>query len=1134
MTAQQPTQLRNIQATISCAWIRGIFNESAPGTLEQSSSMINTCLEIIESVTGYYGGEVIQFTGKNVILLFPEHSDQTKKSSQPLEALLEIRDKITELSSEISLERPLELEAGVHVGPVLHGQVGTSSQKQPTVVGEVVDFAIGLQEMANRGQILAGPEVYKLHQKEFDFQSLEPILIKGKSDPVPIYKVLQRKKKEFVPTDQAGRSIYSAMVGREPEKRQLISAVIDLSKGKGGIIAISGAPGTGKSRLIGELRKENSTDKFLWFEGRAISNGHNLSYHPFAGILKSWAGIREEDSQLTAATKLKSEIGTIYSDGSDDIFPFIARFMGLTLSGAAGEKIAEIETSALDKLMLKAIRELLIKAASRKPFLIAIEDLHWADQSSLALLKSLVELSHSHPILFITVMRPGYPETSDPLIKFLHDHHSDHLVALEVSNLNQDHSQELIRNLVLSGDLPSSLISEVVDKTGGNPFFIEEVLRSLMDQHIIEFADNAFKFNASVGSINIPETINEVLLTRVGKLDEKTRNLLDTASVIGRNFYFKVLDEAADAIGEVSERLQYLKNMQFIQESGDEENLEFVFKHALAHQASYDSMMEKKRKSLHLKIAESIEKVFPERINEFYGTLAMHYIKAENYIKAEEYLMKAGEEAMQSAASSEAISYFEEAFKTYLKTSGDEPDPVRVTELYSKIGSAYQLGGKNEKAIEYFEKVLRHYGIAEPRTKIGQIKAFVSNFTSIFLYITIPGIRFRKEATDHEKWLLRVLYFNGKALYSYDSRRWFRQTVLTFNYFSRFTFSSNEYGQATLSAYSMLFNWTGISLSVARKILNLSGQKIELRPLYIQQEYYMFRKMHQFLEGDWRMDPTLEEMYTSALKTGDIFTLTVYLLFCGFISVELGLEEETVEILKKMKTAGEEFESDHMIAQYHRLNAVALFKFRKTGRIWEETTKGIDYTKETGHRGMLQIIYSMRLMNSVINDDPEGAGADMKEIEQLMPPLKKVKIWYSAYFLAKAYLLTEDFRRNPEDREIERNLFSICKSAIKQSRLVPNNLIESHRIMGNAQWMAGKKKKALTHYTLSLEAAEKVNGRLELSRTCFELGKRLSSNGVHHLVNGLSGQEYLEKARKLFTEMNLSNDLAELERFSNR
>jgi hypothetical protein len=158
----------------------------------------------------------------------------------------------------------------------------------------------------------------------------------------------------------------------------------------------------------------------------------------------------------------------------------------------------------------------------------------------------------------------------------------------------------------------------------------------------------------------------------------------------------------------------------------------------------------------------------------------------------------------------------------------------------------------------------------------------------------------------------------------------------------------------------------------------------------------------------------------------------------------------------------------------------------------------------------------------------------MKEIEKLMPPLKKIKIWYSTYFLAKAHLLTEDFRRNPEDRKLERDLFSTCRSAIKHSRFVPNNLIESHRIMGNALWMAGKKKKALIHYRLSIEAAEKVNGRLELSRTCFELGKRISSDGALHKVNGLSGHDYVEKAHKLFSDMNLSYDLVALERFNNR
>lgn len=583
MTAQQPTQLRNIQATICSAWIRGIFNESDPDALEQSSGLINTCLEIIESVAGYYGGEVIQLTGKHIVLLFPENKEKSKKSTNPLEALLEIREKITELSAEIPFTTSLELEVGIHCGQALYGQIGTSSLKQTTVVGEVVDFAIRLQEMANRGQILAGQEIYKHNQKEFDFQSLEPIFMKGKEDPVPIYKVLKRKKKEFVPTDQACRSINSEMVGRESEKRQLISNLIGLTNHKGGIITIVGDAGTGKSRLLTEVKKEPVIDQLVWLEGRGLSHGQNLSYHPFTGIIKAWARIKEEDSPSVAEQKLRGEIERIYPEGVEDIFPFIARLTGLTLRGKAGARITEIDPEALDKLMLKAVRELLIKASASQPFVIAIEDLHWADQSSLTLLKSLIELTHNYAILFLNVMRPGYPETTGSLVKHLHDHHADHHYTLEISNLNPENTKKLITNLILSGELPAPLLNEILVKTGGNPFFIEEVLRSFIDQHLIEFADNKFVFKASVNTVNIPETINEVLLARVGKLDEKTRDLLDTASVIGRNFYFKILDEASETIDEVSERLQYLKNIQFIQEAGDEESLEFVFKHALAH-----------------------------------------------------------------------------------------------------------------------------------------------------------------------------------------------------------------------------------------------------------------------------------------------------------------------------------------------------------------------------------------------------------------------------------------------------------------------------------------------------------------------------------------------------------------------
>ncbi|MEZ5083977.1 MAG: adenylate/guanylate cyclase domain-containing protein, partial [Bacteroidales bacterium] len=382
MTAQH-THLEKKRATIVCADI-GIFSPRDDESIDQSAGLMNTCNDIIESVAGYYGGKVIQFTGKSTILAFEEKNASVGNRNNPLLAAIEIREKIAELSKKVSLDVPLELLAGIHMGPVLLGHIGTATNKQSTVIGETVDITARIRDMANKGQILTSKETYEQNKSKFDFQTLEPVYVKGKSEPIPIYKVLNQKKKEFAPKDQSDRSIYSEMIGRKDEKEILIAELISLTQGEGGIINIIGAPGTGKSRLIEEIKKERIVDQLLWFEGRGLSHGHTLSYHPLAGIIKSWAGIVEEDSPLIAESKLKNEIKKISPEAVESIFPFIARFMGLNLSGDAGKHFAEIEPGALDKMMLKALRELLIKAATRRQFIIAIEDLHWADQSSLS------------------------------------------------------------------------------------------------------------------------------------------------------------------------------------------------------------------------------------------------------------------------------------------------------------------------------------------------------------------------------------------------------------------------------------------------------------------------------------------------------------------------------------------------------------------------------------------------------------------------------------------------------------------------------------------------------------------------------------------------------------------------------
>jgi class 3 adenylate cyclase/tetratricopeptide (TPR) repeat protein len=1095
------------------------------------AELLDMLREVVDKVSDYHGGRMVQFAGRSFILLFSDRKNDRENAASALDAILEIQRRLTSLAPEINSQEPVAFCAGVSSGKIFLPTPDSATSGKETYFGDTVDLAIKISHIANAGQVLTDATTHNLCKDQFTFQFIEPIPVKGIAQSLSLFRLISKNEGKSIPSAGPGRLIQSKMVGREKEIDLLISLTVELTHGKGGIINIIGAPGTGKSRLVNEMKKEKVMEKILWLEGRGLSHGQNLGYHPFSMILKSWAKIKDGDTTALAEKKLKDEIAKVNPQEQEDVYPFIARLMGLNLSGQASGGMTEVEPEVLDKLMIKAIRALMTRITRLRPVVIAIEDLHWADRSSLSLLKSLVELAAGVPILFINILRPGYEKSSGPFIKYLEKHHEKYLITLRIENLSSAFSEKLIENLLHSVPLPSSISSIIISKTKGNPFFIEEVIRSLIDQNIIELKENNFLVNEQIKEANIPETISEVLLARVNNLDEKTRSLLDTASVIGRNVYFKVLDEAADTIGEVSERLQYLKNMQFIQESGDEENLEFVFKHALAHQATYDSMMDRKRKELHMKIAEAIEKVFPERINEFYGTLAMHYSKAENYLKAEEYLVKAGEEAMKLAAASEAIDYFREAFSIYLKNSGDEPNPLKITQLYGKIGEAYQLGGKNEQAIEYFEKVLKHYNITTPKSRLSLLFSTLSNMALLIFYVNFPGIRFKRKASDLEKWLLKILYFNGKALYSYDSKRWFMQTMITFRYFSQFSFSSNEYGPATLAAYSTFFNWTGISLSLAEKVLNLSHKELASSSSLVQLEFNTYQKMHQFLKGDWKPDPGMDEFVSVATKRGDIFNLTIYLMFCSFIAIELGLEEETFQNLQKLKSIGQEFESDHTMAQYFRLKSLALFKFRKAEQFFPLTSEGIEFTRKTGHLAMRQIIHSMRSIFASLSGDLETARAELREVEKLVPSTKKIKIWHSTYFLAKAYLLLEELKRNPEDSKICHQLIRTCRLAIKHSKMVPSNLIESHRITGNAFWMAGRRKSAIDHYKRSIKEAERVHGKLEMSRTYFELGKRVSSNGDADPVGGLTGAEYLEKAGKLFVDMGLEYDLKELELF---
>ena len=653
--------------TVLFVEIVGLSAMSVKLPFDKFTSLMNECFEFVLKKIELYGGTVSSMDGESIKAVFGLPDFIKEAPTNSIQAAVDLIERFKLFNHINELSNPIFVRIGLETGPVILSKVENENHSQYNIFGATVSTASRIRDLAENDQILVGPNLYAQTKDQFEFFPLEPVPVKGQKDPLSVFELIRKKEEALKPELSSGRMITSDMVGRQTEFELLQDGVFNLINGKGSVINIIGKAGIGKSRLMAELRDKELFKKVAFFEGRALSNGKNLSFYPIIQIIKSWAGISEEDSTEESQIKLESNIRRIYPEAFDEIFPFIATMMGYRLEGKFKERIKDIEGEALENLILKNMRDLLSRAASIRPVIIVIEDAHWCDISSIIFMESLFKLTRKQRILFVNVFRPGYKETGERIQKFLNENLEAHHQEIKIESLTKQQSDVLIDNLLQKAELPDEINALIIERAAGNPFFIEEVLRSFIDEGLIIIENNSFILTDNIKYANIPESIDNIILSRIDRLDGKTKELLKTASVIGRNFYFKVLEEAAQTIEEVDNKLEYLKDVQLINERKQKDEVEFLFKHALAQQATYDSIVEKSRKDIHLKIAKSIEKVFAGRIHEFYGMLAHHYSKAGQQEKTEEYLIKAGEESMKSGASSEAVIFLKKALETHLQ-----------------------------------------------------------------------------------------------------------------------------------------------------------------------------------------------------------------------------------------------------------------------------------------------------------------------------------------------------------------------------------------------------------------------------------------------------------------------------------
>ena len=1131
---QNQTNQQN-HATILLVELTGFDRLAARLGSDKASEHFNAIFEKAERVISFSGGRVDKYIGFCQLAVFESENKAGKIAEKAMESALEIRDHFNEFVSENKLEQLSGIKMGVNAGPVVLATIGAGDKKNLTVLGETVDSALRIKDLAAEGKILAGLSCFEAGKDKFSFVALEPIPQSGKKEALRLYELIAAKRTSM--HTESARQVVSDMVGRNTEYDLLVKRIRNLMDGKGSVVTITGKAGIGKSRLMAELRNTDLIKKAALHEGRAFSTGQNLSYYPLIQILKSWAGIREEDNAAEAVQKLEHQIRRMFPEQADEIFPFIATLMGYKLSGKAKQRVEGIEGEPLEKLILKNLRDMLALASALRPVIIVIEDMHWIDGSSIAYLESLFKLARSHRIMFIVLMRPGYKETGEHMLKFLEENLREFCLNIFIEPLTEAESVDLIVNLLNKTGLPENTRQLIIDKAEGNPFFIEEVIRNFIDEGIIEVKDNHFVVTDKLQTADVPATINEVIVSRIEKLDEKTKSLLKTASAIGRNFYYKVLQEATDTISELDDKLEYLKDVQLINERKEKEEIEFLFKHALAQQATYESILLQSRKELHLKIARSIEKVFAEKINEFYGTLVYHYEKAENKEKTEEYLLKAGDEAFKSGASNEAVNFYQEALKMRHPKPVDKAEEDKIKELQIKIGFAQQAAGHNIEAIETFEMIMqRYFGRKFPKTekseKISGLLGMIGMVLKVYLY---PYTKHKNPTSDYNLFC-RIMISWGEAISTLNPKRFLLLSFLFVKDIFNYEISRSLPALSLATDCSVFFVWSGISLKISKKLIDTAkAAGIDNHPEN-RIDYRYTRKIYNFHAGHWEIDEDFDSIFQNALRIGRYWPTTIYTLFSGFIYVELGRYDRMMEIAARLNEISEAFDNSHAKAQALRFLSMGHYRFRKNQEALTIAEEGIAYTARTGHHAMLLVIWCAKSLAHSAKSQIKEAREALDEAEKYIGDRKVIIIYHCAYLFAKAQIEMSDLKdclhnNQPHDKQ-SGELLKTLNKLIKLSRKLLSAATEAYRLKAIAYRLLDKHTKSFRYFAASLEAGEQLNHRLELSRTYFELGKFLSDpNTKPTQLNKLSGKDYLEKARTMFEEMDLQWDLAELERF---
>ena len=715
-SAEQQYKGENRLVTALFADISGFTSLSSARTSEYMFQLVQDCFKCLVGIVANYEGTVSGFRGDGIFALFGApilHENDAER------AILAALDMVADMQSQ-----QLKVSVGISTSRMTVGKIHTQLHSEYAAYGSEVNLAKRLQEAADPGQILIAASSYRATRRSFDFETLLSLDARGFLQPVDAYAV---QKVKIRPEKIRGiEGLRAELIGRDKEFAVLSQCVHDLLAGRGQMVSIIGEAGVGKSRLVSELRehvnsrqeeespglesqipglKSQVSSPMSVLEGRCVSIGQSISYSVFIDVLKKYLEFSDEDDANEIKEKTVDGMRKILPQRWEDVVPYIGNLLSVKSSKEWDEKIGQLTPEQMKYQTFLALRDVFLGLANQKPLLLVLDDLHWADNLSLDLIFLLIGELPNAPLMLVCIYRPDKAHRSWQIGTKASEKFPDRYRSIILRSLNVQQSKRLMESLLGAENLPETLKKNILDKAGGNPFFVEEVIRSLMESGIVYMAGERWVAKDGLKEFAVPNTVESVIMARVDRLEEDVHYILQCASVIGRLFRHRLLQYIIQR-RELDRYIKQLEDGGFIYEDRSIPELAYSFRHALIQETLYQTPLLEYRQVMHQIVGEGIEEIYEDKLEEFYEELAWHYSQCNYFSKAVDYLLKAGNKAKAMYANQEAIRYFEKALEFIQAQSAPDRQLSLEIAVREALGDVLFTTGVHHRAEAQFRQAL--------------------------------------------------------------------------------------------------------------------------------------------------------------------------------------------------------------------------------------------------------------------------------------------------------------------------------------------------------------------------------------------------------------------------------------------